>query len=79
MIKQGAEFRLWRREERLSWRWSDCSRRHGFYLRLDDTYVDHDLPVRPEEVCPVDEEEPGDEPKSEEVAQEHDEVENLQR
>ena len=58
-------------------------RRHRFCpagrLRLDDTYVGQGLPVRPEEVCPVDEGEFRDEPSGEEVVQEYDEVEDLQR
>ena len=57
-------------------------RRHGFCpagrMRLYDTYVGQDLPVRPEEVCPVDEGVLRDEPNREEVVQEYDEVERVQ-
>ena len=58
-------------------------RRHRFCpagrLRLGDTYVGHDLPAKSEELCPVGDGEPADEPQSEEVVEDYDEVEDLQR
>ena len=48
-------------------------------LRLDDTFVGQDLPERPGVCAQWDQEELCDEPNREEVVQEHDEVEDLQR